>query len=216
MDGTDAKIDEIDYLRSICGVFLNHKAVCAGYAAAMSYLLRQYGIECAYVVGNIIGGTPHAWNVAKLDGEYYHLDITWDDGSNTNQTEKNLYVGYNYFCVTTEEILRTRDLTDCLVDMPICTAVACNYYTVNNAVLTSYDVDKISAIAEDALDRGAHDFAFKCSSEAVYKETYKKLFLGEGDIYKVFNGIRKVHNESNVRFKYTYDDTMRAIIIFFS
>ena len=48
----------------------------------MAYLLQKCGIESAEVVGNVIkesgerDGT-HAWNIIKIDGDYYYLDTTW-------------------------------------------------------------------------------------------------------------------------------------------
>ena len=58
-------------------------AVCDGYTLAMEYLLQQCGIEVAFIGG--LAGTSeqdaggHAWNIVKVDGEWYELDSTWDD-----------------------------------------------------------------------------------------------------------------------------------------
>ena len=58
-------------------------AVCDGYSLAYEYLLQQAGIESAVVVG-IAGASEaeagyHAWNIVKLDGDWYEVDSTWDD-----------------------------------------------------------------------------------------------------------------------------------------
>lgn len=60
-----------------------HLAVCDGYSLAYEYLLQQAGIEAIVLVGE--GGAQgdtgaHAWNLVKLDGEWYEVDSTWDDG----------------------------------------------------------------------------------------------------------------------------------------
>lgn len=60
------------------GVLVNGTAVCEGYANAMKLLLNRAGIPCLIVVGNS-KGESHAWNMVSLDGEYYHVDATWDD-----------------------------------------------------------------------------------------------------------------------------------------
>lgn len=58
-------------------------AVCDGYTLAMEYLLQQCEIEVAFIGG--LAGTSeqdaggHAWNIVKVDGEWYELDSTWDD-----------------------------------------------------------------------------------------------------------------------------------------
>lgn len=60
--------------------FKNGSAVCDGYARAAKLLLNDYGIECDFVVGECIPDGGHAWNLVKLDGEWYHMDVTWNDG----------------------------------------------------------------------------------------------------------------------------------------
>jgi hypothetical protein len=49
---------------------------CQGYAHTYSALLRQVGIETSFVASDTIS---HIWNLVKLDGEWYHVDLTWDD-----------------------------------------------------------------------------------------------------------------------------------------
>lgn len=59
------------------GVLVKGVGVCESYAKAMSLLLNKVGVECIVVTGN--AGGPHAWNKVKLDGQWYNLDVTWDD-----------------------------------------------------------------------------------------------------------------------------------------
>ena len=61
---------------SAYGVLVKRTAVCEGYALAYKYLLNQVGIECCMVSSNAMN---HAWNLIKLDGKYYQVDVTWDD-----------------------------------------------------------------------------------------------------------------------------------------
>ena len=58
------------------GVLVNCKAVCQGYALAYKLLLNRAGIECYMVTSDEMN---HAWNLVKLDGQYYQVDTTWDD-----------------------------------------------------------------------------------------------------------------------------------------
>lgn len=53
-------------------------AVCDGYSKAYLYLLKKVGISC-YRPSSTKMNPDHAWNLAKLDGKYYHIDATWDD-----------------------------------------------------------------------------------------------------------------------------------------
>ena len=61
------------------GALVNHIAVCAGYARAYQALLTEAGISSYYVTGTTASNGAHAWNIVQIDGEWYHVDTTWDD-----------------------------------------------------------------------------------------------------------------------------------------
>lgn len=71
-------------------VLLEGKAVCAGYARALDYLLQTAGIPSFGIVGETPAG-QHMWNKVKLGNSWYNIDSTWDD--TTDNT-------YRYFCLT--------------------------------------------------------------------------------------------------------------------
>ena len=56
---------------------VNKTAVCQGYAVLLYRLALSLGLDCRIVVG-IGNGGPHAWNIIKIDGKYYCVDVTWD------------------------------------------------------------------------------------------------------------------------------------------
>jgi transglutaminase-like putative cysteine protease len=85
------------------GTLINGKAVCQGYADTMKLLLNLAGIEAQVVVG--YAGEPHAWNMVKIDGEYYHLDATWDDPV----PDAGNKVRYTYFNVSDEQISKDHE-----------------------------------------------------------------------------------------------------------
>ncbi len=59
--------------------------VCSGYSDAMYYLCNQLGVDCLCVEGKAIslskdGGLDgHAWNLARIGGQYYVFDLTGYD-----------------------------------------------------------------------------------------------------------------------------------------
>ncbi len=61
------------------------KGTCQGYTWTYMAVLRELGIECEYVASDSI---EHIWLKVKIDGEWYHSDVTWDDpvGSETENT----------------------------------------------------------------------------------------------------------------------------------
>lgn len=62
-------------VRSLRGL-ISKKTVCVGYALTLKEFLDRRGIECHYVRGN-----AHAWNVVKIDGHEYGIDLTWDNAN---------------------------------------------------------------------------------------------------------------------------------------
>jgi hypothetical protein len=61
-------------------VFLKERsALCSGYSMLLYKLLEAAGIENKIVDGIVTdSGEEHVWNIAKINGNWYHLDPTWD------------------------------------------------------------------------------------------------------------------------------------------
>ena len=60
---------------------IDGSAVCSGYAEAVYCLFNLAGIDCLCVDGTVVTEEHvdgHAWNLAKVDGEWYVFDATWD------------------------------------------------------------------------------------------------------------------------------------------
>ncbi len=52
------------------------RGTCQGYAYTYMEMLRAAGIECTFAASDSMA---HIWNLVKIDGEWYHVDVTWDD-----------------------------------------------------------------------------------------------------------------------------------------
>lgn len=59
-------------------LLIEGSAVCQGYSLAMCSLCQAVDIPCYCVASKERG---HMWNVVQVDGEWYHLDATFDDPS---------------------------------------------------------------------------------------------------------------------------------------
>ena len=112
------------------------KGVCAGYAFALQYLLMRAGIQSYYVVG--YARENHAWNLAKIDGEWYYVDATWDDPL-YNGSDDPYSPYYSYFNITTNKLKEDHTPSGTPYNVPLenCTATAANYYTVNSHLVVS-------------------------------------------------------------------------------
>ena len=58
------------------GVLVNHIGVCQSYSLAFNTLLNLAGVECATIM---VDPMNHAWNLVRVGGSWYHMDVTWDD-----------------------------------------------------------------------------------------------------------------------------------------
>jgi len=62
------------------GVLINGAGTAVGYASAFQLLMDMSGVECITVVGAAFSSQEdHAWNMVRLEGEWYCVDVTWDD-----------------------------------------------------------------------------------------------------------------------------------------
>ena len=52
------------------------RGTCQGYTYTYMAMLRAAGLECTFAASDIMS---HIWNLVKIDGEWYHVDVTWDD-----------------------------------------------------------------------------------------------------------------------------------------
>lgn len=77
------------------GILVNKVGVCQSYSMAYYYILNKLGIEIDYVESDTMN---HIWNIVKIDGNWYHVDLTWDDPVTDNQ----YYVKHSNFLLSDE------------------------------------------------------------------------------------------------------------------
>lgn len=102
-------------------VLAEHGGVCQGYALLAHTLLQKLGFETQYIVG-YVGQEGHAWNLIKLDGQWYHLDTTWNDPV----PDRKGAIRYQYFLV--DDRTMARDHTWIANDYPKATSTLYSYY----------------------------------------------------------------------------------------
>ncbi|MBR3991096.1 MAG: hypothetical protein IKI91_03085 [Clostridia bacterium] len=77
--------------------FKEGKGVCQAYTLAYLALLREVGVRADVAASEDM---DHTWNKVMIDGNWYHVDLTWDDpvGSAPGET------GHTYFLLSDSEI----------------------------------------------------------------------------------------------------------------
>ena len=81
--------DGEDIRRTAYGALVEGRAVCQGYCVAFYRLLLEAGIDNRVIFGDGVGPNgemaAHTWNIVDLYGDYYYIDITWDDAAGTDE-----------------------------------------------------------------------------------------------------------------------------------
>ncbi len=174
--------------QNICSVFLERKSVCQGYAKATQYLLNRAGVFATLVLGEVVGGEGHAWNLVRIDGAYYYVDTTWGDasyqavGGSDYPIEKIPTINYDYLCVTTEQMEQTHT-QDNVVEMPECTSMDANFYVREGVYFTEFDEKKTEKIFTDSYERGDTYVTLKCEGPDIYSKMQETL-IGEQGVFR--------------------------------
>ena len=81
------------YSHEIIGPLGHGVGVCEGIAKSVKVLCDALGIWCMIAV---CGNNPekgikyrHTWNIVKIDGQYYHLDVTFDNTLGNYEKKEN-------------------------------------------------------------------------------------------------------------------------------
>jgi len=134
------------YSQTAYSSLINHSSVCAGYAHGFQHLMQKVGIPCAYVLG-YAQGAYHAWNVVKLDGEHYAMDVTWDDP--LGAAPGKYY--YNYFNITDREIEEDHIRAELSAAIPAATGTACSYQNAFGGDAYGTDFEAIVGVMPEKM-----------------------------------------------------------------
>lgn len=197
---------DVEDNQNICSVFLQGRSVCQGYAKAMQYMLQKADISCLMLTG-FTNGERHAWNLVRVNGNYYYLDPTWGDASYTYQGSASEgssapTINYDYFLVTEDEMTRTHSFEK-VVELPKCTADKDNYYVREGLMFTEYDEQQLAQIfgSEEAKEK---DYVtIKCAGVGSYEKMMDMLIGSQ----KIFDFI----DNQGASISYTVNEEQRII-----
>ncbi|KNZ43052.1 transglutaminase domain-containing protein [Acetobacterium bakii] len=182
--------------QNIYSVFGKNESVCAGYAKSTQYLLKRMGMDASYVTGVVAGQEAHAWNIVRIDGEYYYLDTTWGELDNESSSEPEKNITYDFFCVTTEDLLKTHTIDESIVQYPAFTATKANYFVKENKIFdlnTRADRDRLTADLRTAINNQEKYYHFKLADPETL-ETAAGLIGDELGSFSWYQGENKLSN----------------------
>ncbi|MBR7091755.1 MAG: hypothetical protein IKI50_01040, partial [Clostridia bacterium] len=155
------------HTHNLYGALINHTSVCEGYAEAFHYAMYRAGIQCLSAAGTG-KGQSHAWNVVRVDGKYYQMDVTWDDPVGASEDSP---IAYGYYLLTDAVIQQ-----DHVVDqgdsypLPACSSTAANFL-YQSAYTAAVTVDSIAQALAAQANAGVRSVFYLRMSDAPSSKT---------------------------------------------
>lgn len=154
-----------EYSHEPYGVLKYHTAICVGNSTTMKLFLDMTGIENKIIHSTENG--EHAWNLVKLDGEWYHCDVTFDGGTGG-------IPAYTYFNVPdsvkddgsypwNHEVIPSADGT--------------KYCLIANEAKELENVYDIPKYLKEQLDEGKTMISFKLKDSSLYTASAAEFIM---------------------------------------
>lgn len=151
----DAMKDE-DFLYD---AVIKGQTVCDGYSNMLILLFRLIGVECCEVAGYDVdlsldevyedaGG--HTWVVAKVDGNWYNFDPTYEDTKGDDWESDTMYFGFS-------DLLVDKKYLDCEELRPKCSELSRDFSYADltvSSITEGTQVKKITRLVEQRLKNG--------------------------------------------------------------
>ena len=123
-----------DYSYSVLGPVLNKSAVSEGFAKFVKLALDYLGIKSLVVSGKAknpnqgSGMEGYVWNIVKINGKTYHLDVT------ANMMQKTKVNRYDYFNLSDHDIKKDHII---IADVPACSTEGNDFYSLNSLLVNN-------------------------------------------------------------------------------
>lgn len=186
--------EHTDHQSDAYGCLVEGRAVCSGYARATMLLLKKAGIETILVSGTGVsersGSVSHMWNIVWLDGEPYHLDVTWDDP----ETDENGTSTHLYCNLTTQAISADHREISVSID---CTATENNYFRKEGLWFDSYTSAAVERICErlaENIGNGLNYVELEFADDEVFAMAERSLLDSTtpgSDMYKILSYLQQ-------------------------
>ena len=187
------------------GALVKGKAACEGYSKSAKIFFDLAAIESKVITGNARnaqgGYEAHMWNIVKIEGNYYHLDLTWDDPVTIEKYEDSDPI-HAYFNLKDSDISATHED---FISLNACTADEANYFVRKGLMFDSYDYaakQKIVKLIARTAESKQTSFEIRFSSEEAFKTAIDKL-IKESDISYLLSDARKL-SSSPIPYNPTY------------
>lgn len=216
------------------GALVEGTVVCEGYSRSMQLLSSYAGLQCMLLTGQS-SGVNHMWNLMKINGSWYHLDITWNDNNPTI---------YNFFNVTDAVITQTRSIfpsasslsaaqidgsdgstaAGCNLSIPACNATDANYFKAKGIHISDLsgtnDSAAVSAIVA-AANQKRESVSFYVEESADYNQIFNGMI--KSSPYRLMEYLNAANRSSGMKnqlalgsVRYIADPSDRGFTVFLS
>ena len=203
--------------QNIYSALVGKASVCAGYSRAAQYLLRQLGIECIYVTGNIPNQGAHAWNIVKCNGQYYQMDVTFGDPvfieEEGGTRPPGQSINYDYLCCSDAEIMKNHT-ADIFVTFPQCTSMDLNYYRLNGMYYEEFRPDQILEAMNQTIYNPESSFTCKFANDSLYQEAHDVIL--NDLVQQAAQNLLDYYGLESVQYTYVEDEVMDKISIYWN
>lgn len=157
------------------GPLVHGEALCEGYAKAFMYLCQAVGIQCFCVAG--YAGESHMWNMLQLDGEWYHMDVTWDDAGT-----------YEYFCVPDSQMFADHTVK--------------NFFPIPAATATKYSYSEVMGITTYTDVNSAYKGLVQQAADNYKKGIYETtIYIKQGLMSSLMSKVKQTQFFTDLREK---------------
>ena len=218
-DAADKYKKDHPEVSTIYGTLHQGDVICNGYAQAFQLLCKCVGIDSVYIAGDSnsnagdwTDNSAHAWNAALLSGDWYVVDVTWDD------TEEPA-CRYNYLNVTDSQISNdhmpytmkeendSEESSHGNVFLPACTDLTYNYYVhdKDSIKISSIEDDQIGKAMVTSLEAGSDLITLYLDPDSIDFSEAKMLLFDNGNDNYMNRYLQYVSDHSKYSFtRYSY------------
>ncbi|MCM1505927.1 MAG: hypothetical protein NC177_02170 [Ruminococcus flavefaciens] len=168
--------DDYEYSSTAYGCLAEGQANCEGYAKAFCYLARRLDMKCILITGKTDKGENHAWNQIEIDGDWYNLDVTWDDMDISGSTRRA------YFLCDDKTFGKTHIAENNYFSPFECTSDKNNYYVRNGLFAVSND--EADTIIRREVTSGKRVIELKFADSKAYAD-FKNEYIENQKMFDV-------------------------------
>lgn len=196
----DKYYDRGDSFNHVSNLLNNKTGVCQGYSVTFYIFMKQMGIPCTLVMGKT-DNVSHAWNAVKLDGNWYYIDVTWDDPvvNGTSNYPGGDNISYEYLLCTYNHISMTHAEDNYIGTTPLPNGISDDYNDLMYRMSGFTNVMRVNS-SEELADR-LQGFMNKSGKYAIILEN-ENITMNDG-VDAVKNYLKNLNRGYSVSISYS-------------